>query len=242
MRLTIAPASSSAWRFRLPAFLLAIFVLVGVLAAAPAAQAGTPSAALNAQDQAFLRGAHQAHLTAVAAARIALRKATLPQTKALANRWLIDHTRLDNALRPVARQLNVDLPSRPDSTQQAMLARYEQTNGAAFDGLWVSTQRQSQAAIRRLVEAELTSGENADVKALARDTSPVISQHAQLLDGSAPAVGAAPAEVNSGNGISSGNRPRIATTLAGVGLALLVGSAWLWRRRIAPDATTGAGR
>jgi putative membrane protein len=220
---------SSAGKLWLPALLSAFLVLAG---AAPAyAVPAAPAAALNAQDEAFLRGAHQAHLAAVAAARIALRRATEAQTRTLANRWLTDHTRLDNELRPVARQLSLALPATPDSTQQRTLARYEQTSGSSFDGLWVSTQRQAQAAIRRLVEAELTSGQSSAVKQLARDTSPVIAQHAEMLDGSAPAVGAAPGEVNSGNGISDGNRPTIVASLAALGLALVLGSAWLWRRR-----------
>ena len=234
MRLTIAPASGSTGRLRLPALLSAFLFVFGALIAAPAQAA--PEAVLNAQDQAFLRGAHQAHLAAVAAARIAGRKATEQATRTLANHWLADHTRLDNSLRPVARQLSIELPARPDSTQQAVLTRYEQTSGTAFDGLWVTTQRQAQAAIRRLVEAELTNGQSAAVKQLARDTSPVIARHAEMLDGAAPGLGAAPGEVNSGNGISDGNRPQIAASLAAVGLALVVGSTWLWRRRPASGA------
>jgi putative membrane protein len=240
MQITSAPATGSLRRIRLSALVTALFVLVGALLSAPA-QAADPAAPLNAEDQAFLRGAHQAHLAAVAAARVALRKATQAQTRTLANRWLTDHTRLDNALRPVAREVDVDLPAAPDATQQAVLTRYEQTNGAAFDALWVSTQRQAQASIRRLVEAELTSGQNPDVKALARETSPVIAQHAQLLDGSAPALGAAPGEVNSGNGISAGDRPTIAAALAAAGLVFLLGSAWLWRRRPALANGNNAG-
>ena len=218
---------------RLSALVTVLLVLLGAMVAAPAQAA--PEAVLNAQDQAFLRGAHQAHLAAVAAARVALRKATEQATRVLANRWLADHTRLDNALRPVARQLSIELPARPDATQQAVLTRYEQTSGSAFDGLWATTQRQAQAAIRRLVEAELSSGQSAAVKRLARDTSPVIAQHAEMLDGAAPGLGAAPAEVNSGNGISAGNRPEIAATLAVVGLAFVAGSTWLWRRRTPSD-------
>jgi putative membrane protein len=236
MRLTIVSPGSR----RSAALLFALIVLVGALVGGafqtPAAAAPVPG--VNAQDQAFLRGAHQAHLAAVAAARIAIRKGTEKSTRDLANRWLTDHSTLDNALRPVAKKLGVELPARPDATQQAMLSRYEQTTGSAFDGLWITTQRQAQASVRRLVEAELTGGQSGEVKRLARQTSPVIAQHAQVLDDSAPGVGAAPGQVDGGRGISSGNRPLIAGTLAAVGLAFVLGSAaWLWRR--ATDKATG---
>ena len=214
-------------RIGLAALLSTVFLLVGL----PGTAFAAPVPGVNAQDQSFLRGAHQAHLAAVAAARIGSRKATDQETRDLANRWLTDHSRLDNELRPVAKKLGVDLPARPDATQQAMLNRYEQTSGPSFDGLWVSTQRQAQASIRRLVEAELTGGQNGEVKNLARNTSPVVASHASLLDDSAPAVGAAPGQVDGGRGISPGNRPVIAGTLAAVGVAFLLGSAWLWRRR-----------
>lgn len=218
---------------------IGIAVLLATLCVAllPGRALAAPVAGVNAQDQSFLRGAHQAHLAAVAAARIGSRKGTDQETRDLANRWLADHSRLDNQLRPIAKKLGVDLPARPDATQQAMLNRYEQTTGTAFDGLWVSTQRQAQASIRRLVEAELTGGQNEEVKNLARQTSPVVARHAALLDDSAPAVGAAPGQVNGGNGISPGNRPVVAGTLAAVGVAFLLGSAWLWRRRgILPES------
>ncbi|GAA3385645.1 DUF4142 domain-containing protein [Cryptosporangium minutisporangium] len=228
MRLRVVSTDS-----RLAALLSVIIVLVGglVVGALGTPAQAAPAPGVNAQDQSFLRGAHQAHLSAIAAARIAIRKATDPETRTIANRWLTDHSRLDNALRPVAKKLGVDLPARPDATQQAMLSRYEQTSGPAFDGLWVTTQRQAQASLRRQVEAELTGGQNGEVKQLARQTSPVVAQHAQLLDDSAPAVGAAPGQVEGGRGISSGNRPVIAGTLAAVGLVLVLASAWFWRRR-----------
>ncbi|MFI5957784.1 DUF4142 domain-containing protein [Cryptosporangium sp. NPDC051539] len=217
---------------RLAAALSTFVVLVGALIGGTPAQAA-PVAGVNAQDQSYLRGAHQANLTAIAAARIAIRKATEKDTRDLANRWLTDHTKLDNDLRPIAKKLGVDLPARPDSTQQATLNRYEQTSGSSFDGLWVTTQRQGQASYRRLIEAEVTGGQNGEAKTQARQASPVVAQHASLLDDSAPAVGAAPGQVDSGRGISSGNRPEIAATLAAVGVAFLLGSAWLWRRRSA---------
>lgn len=210
---------------------LAALLATLLLVALPGAAVAAPVAGVNAQDQSFLRGAHQAHLAAVAAARIALRKGTDQETRDLANRWLTDHSRLDNQLRPIAKKLGVDLPARPDATQQAVLNRYEQTSGPSFDGLWVSTQRQAQASIRRQVEAELTGGQNGEVKNLARQTSPVVAQHAELLDDNAPAVGAAPGQVDGGRGISPGNRPVVAGTLAAVGVAFLLGSAWWWRRR-----------
>ncbi|WP_170323466.1 DUF4142 domain-containing protein [Cryptosporangium phraense] len=213
--------------------LTALIVTIGALLAVAAPAHAAPVAGVNAQDQSYLRGAHQANLAAIAAARIAIRKATEQDTRDLANRWLTDHTKLDNDLRPVAKKLGVDLPARPDTTQQATLNRYEQTSGSSFDGLWVTTQRQGQASYRRLIEAEVTSGQNAEVKALARQASPVVAAHAASLDDSAPAVGAAPGQVDSGRGISPGNRPTIAATLAAIGLAFLVGSAWLWRRRSA---------
>jgi putative membrane protein len=199
----------------------------------PGVAAAAPLPGVSAQDQAFLRGAHQWHLAEISSGRFGERKGTEKVTKSLAARWINDHTRLDNALRPLARQLGVNLPAVPNATQQATLSRYQRSQGAVFDGLWVSTQRQSITDARRLVESELAGGSNTRVKQLAAQTLAVVRDHDTRLDDAAPALGAAPGKVDAGNGISAGTRPRDALILAMLGMALLIGSGlWLRRERV----------
>ncbi|TQS41878.1 DUF4142 domain-containing protein [Cryptosporangium phraense] len=170
------------------AVLLVAFVaaLIGFSAPATAAQTGT---SVNAQDRAFLVGAHQANLAEITAARIALRKATQPVTKRLAVRWIRDHSRLDASLRPVARRLGVALPDRPNAEQRALAARYRATCGPAFDRLWISTQMTAHHKAMALGKSELERGSAAPVRALARASAPVIAEHGELLDRAAQHLG-----------------------------------------------------
>jgi putative membrane protein len=155
-----------------------IAALLGLSVPASAATA----APVNAQDRAFLVGAHQANLAEITAAKIALQKATKPVTKQLAIRWIRDHSKLDASLRPVARKLGVALPSVPNPAQRALAAKYRATSGPAFDKLWVSTQMTAHHQAMALGDSELKRGSNPAVKHLAAASAPVVATHAQLLD------------------------------------------------------------
>jgi putative membrane protein len=203
-----------------------------LLAGWPGTATATPLPGVSAQDQAFLRGAHEWHLAEISAGRFGERQGTVAITRSLGALWVTDHTRLDNALRPLARQLGVNLTAAPDTAQSAVLSRYQRTDGAVFDGLWVSTQRQQLTDARQLAESELTGGSNGRVKQLATQTLTIIRDHDQRLDAAAPALGAAPGRVDAGNGISAGPRSPIALALGLVGAVLVLGcGGWLVRGR-----------
>ncbi|MFG1922818.1 DUF4142 domain-containing protein [Cryptosporangium sp. NPDC048952] len=163
---------------------LATLLAVLIGSAAPA----SATTGVNTQDRTYLRAAHQANLAEITAAKIALDKATEPVTKQLARVWIRDHSRLDAALRPVARKLGVALPAAPNAQQRALAAKYRATSGPAFDRLWISTQMTAHHQAMALGDAELQKGSAAPVKKLARDAAPVIAKHGTLLDKAAKIV------------------------------------------------------
>ena len=192
-----------------------------------------PVAGVNAQDQTFLRGAHQSNLAEIASAQLAQQKATTQTVKDLAARWLTDHTKLDNDLKPVAQRLQVTLPAAPNAQQQATARRYQQLSGAAFDKFWVESQMTGHMAAMQLGDAEAANGQNADVKQLAAASAPVIAEHGRLLDQAAPEVGAQPHGVDAGNGVSESAAGRWlpAGALLGSGVLAAAGSVLYVRRR-----------
>ncbi|SHN46105.1 DUF4142 domain-containing protein [Cryptosporangium aurantiacum] len=182
--------NTSHQRLRRPA-LAALLALLAAAAVATsvATSAGAADRSLNAQDRLFLRAAHQGHLAEITGARIALHQATVPVVRDLATRWIADHTTLDRALTQAAVPLDVELPAGPNADQEELAARYRETSGPEFDRLWVTTQITAHHQAEALVNAELTAGSSAAVKALARAAEPVVAAHHQLLTAAAPGVG-----------------------------------------------------
>ncbi|MFI5954281.1 DUF4142 domain-containing protein [Cryptosporangium sp. NPDC051539] len=164
-------------------------VTVSLLAVLTAGHPGT--ARPNAQDQVFLRTAHQGNLAEISAARIAQQRGTTSGVRDLATRWISDHTSADRSLVQAAIALDVVLPAAPTPAQEALTARYRNAPDAEFDPLWVSTQVTEHQRAASLVTAELTAGASPTVTALAHSAGPMISTHLRLLTALEPAVGAA---------------------------------------------------
>ena len=188
-------------------------------------------AAPSDQDTAYLKAAHQANLAEIAGGRIAQQKATSQQAKDLGERFIADHTKLDQAVQQTASDLGVDLPSAPNAEQQALAARYRAASADDFDALYVSTQMDAHMKSMRLGQTEIANGSDAQAKKVARDAAPVIASHHEALDAAARDLGV-PSRVNSGTGGTADNQlSTTAISLVAFGVLLLIGGAFLLMRR-----------
>jgi putative membrane protein len=145
------------------------------LAMAPAAHAETD--ALNAQDRAYLQGAHQSNLAEIAAGKLAQSKGQTQAVKDLGQLLITDHTKLDAALRKVAAAANVNLPPAPNAQQRAMQAKMDAADAGEFDAVFVSGQIAGHAKTMRLGEREAADGRDAAVKKAAAAAAPVVAAH-----------------------------------------------------------------
>jgi putative membrane protein len=171
---------------RVGGLMVAAFVLMFVgsgiaqASTALAAHAGSGSR-LSAQDRAFLVQAHQSNLAEIATGKLAERKATRADVRALGRMFVADHRKLDAELRVVAKKLEVRLPSQPNRQQRAAAAKLERLSGRAFDKAWLDVQivahRQAIAAGAK----EIAHGTNSDVVRLAKKSAPVIKHHLREL-------------------------------------------------------------
>ncbi len=198
------------------------------LLAIPAAPA---QAAPSAQDTAFLQAAHQSNLAEIAGGTLAQQKGQSQQVKDLGARFVADHTNLDNTVRQVAQALGVTLPDAPNPDQQAVAARYQQTTGAAFDTLFISTQMDAHMAAMRNGEKEIAQGQDPQAKQVAQSAAPVIAGHHDQLTAAAKALGV-PVRVDSGTGgeAATDRSALLPGFLILFGLALVIGAV-VFRRR-----------
>ncbi|MER5643270.1 DUF4142 domain-containing protein [Streptosporangium sp. NPDC002524] len=165
------------------------------LAVAVAVTGGTAGAALSPtpqtvsrQDRDFLVQAHQANLAEIAGGRAAEAKTadttgreSAETVRDLGERFVADHTKLDEAVRDVAGRLGVKLPDRPTAAQREQLGKLETLSGAEFDKAWISEEVEGHRETLDAIEKEIESGSSPEVKKLATDARPVVREHIDLL-------------------------------------------------------------
>jgi putative membrane protein len=149
------------------------FVLIGV---------GAPAQARPVSPDAdFLIAAHQGNLAQIAAGRIAKRKGTTEPVREFGRAFVAYHRKLDVAVREAAADLDVTLPTEPNSEQQALVAQYRSTAGTEFDTLFVGSQLIAHEHAIKLARVVLDTGTEPVVEKLVTDALPVIEKHQEEL-------------------------------------------------------------
>jgi putative membrane protein len=97
-----------------------------------------------------------------------------------------DHSAANQKLVSLAASKNVMLPKTLGDSQQAMRNRLENLEGKQFDKSYVQVQLKAHEDTVKLLENEISSGQDADAKAFAQSVLPTIRHHleaAQTLAG-----------------------------------------------------------
>ncbi|MEV6815782.1 DUF4142 domain-containing protein [Micromonospora sp. NPDC051296] len=157
--------------------LVAALVLVGVAPAAAAQAAAQQSE----QDTQYLQAMHQVNLYEIQAGELAQKKAQNQQVKDLAQQFVTDHTELDNSVKNVAKQLNVQLPNEPTTDQRAALDQLNNASGEEFDRLWVTQGLTSTLQAIQATQTEISQGTESQVVQLAQSALPVLQAHNDAL-------------------------------------------------------------
>jgi putative membrane protein len=145
--------------------------------AAPAASTASAAGKTSAQDEAFLRTAHQANLAEIAGGGVAVDRGASAQVRALGARFVRDHKAIDTALTATARKLGVELPDTPSAAQLALTKRYLAAEGKSFDTLYLTTQLTAHRQAMQAGKKELAHGRNTSVKHLVTKAAPIVKAH-----------------------------------------------------------------
>ena len=120
--------------------------------------AGSASATtVSSSDRKFAMTAAMGGMAEVEMARLALTKASSDAVKQYAQKMIDDHTPNNAELMQIASTKGITLPTAPDAKHRAMMARME-----------------------KLFRDESMKGRDADLKAFAAKTLPVVQQHLQM--------------------------------------------------------------
>ena len=198
--------------------LLTITPVLAVLLTAPAwAQIGNPAGMApgtpqsgpgvpaphqpNQQDRLFVQEAAIGGMAEVEFGRMAEQKGQSDAVKDFGRRMVQDHARANDRLSALAKAANIPLPGDFDPDHLTMRAELEKLSDAQFDWAYIQGQVQDHQKTVQLLEWEIGSGQDAELKQFASETLPVVFQHlqlaqsiaAQLAGGSAQAAAQPPA-------------------------------------------------
>lgn len=136
---------------------------------------------VSSQDRSWLIAAHQGNLAEIASGNLAAEKGHTDAVHNAGRMLTRDHAELDSKLRPVARELGVKLPTRPNAEQQQEAKEFKSLSGTQFDQTWTHTEADGHVKTIELTEREIQSGAVPQVKQLAQSALPVLKKHLNTL-------------------------------------------------------------
>jgi putative membrane protein len=138
-------------------------------------------AMMSSSDRKFAMMAAMGGMAEVEMARLALTKASSDAVKQYAQKMIDDHTTANAELMQIASAKGLTLPTAPDAKHRAMMAKMERLSGAEFDRQYIMMAgHKDHQKMEKLFRDESMRGRDADLKAFAAKTLPVVQQHLQM--------------------------------------------------------------
>jgi putative membrane protein len=133
-------------------------------------------------DAAFVKQAAEGGMIEVAKGRLAAQKGAHEDIKQFGQRMVDDHTKAGDELKAIAGGKNMLLPDEtPKAPMQAAMTKLGKLEGAAFDRAWVDDQLRDHDKTIALFEREAKTGADAELKAFAVKTLPVLKEHRTMV-------------------------------------------------------------
>ncbi len=128
----------------------------------------------------FSSAAAQGGLTEVELGRLAVQRGSNPAVKSFGQQVIEDHSRANSELKTIATRKNIALPTDLNSDQKATMDKLSKLSGSEFDKEYMSDMVKDHEADAKEFESQANKGTDADIKAFAAKTLPMIQRHLQL--------------------------------------------------------------
>ena len=139
------------------------------------------SIAADSQDTMFYTEAAQGGMNEVELGKLAADKGSTTSVKSFGKQMVTDHTMANKELMAIAKQKSVMLSTEPNAEGKATKKTLQGLTGAAFDRAYIESQVKDHDKTIALLERQISSGKDADAKAWATKTLPVVQQHAAMV-------------------------------------------------------------
>src|SRR4051812_5546962 len=154
------------------------FAIACVAFAGPASAAGTHP--VGRWDREYLASTVQGARFEIAAGHVAQRHAQGATAKALADRFVADHSTELKAVLALAKQLGVKAPSGLSIMQRHEISQFSRHSGTAFDRAYIRVERTDHIQDIKDNDAEVAEGTTPAAKAFAQRFLPMYRAHLQL--------------------------------------------------------------
>jgi len=131
-------------------------------------------------DNSFVTKAAEGGAAEIQMAQLAQSKATNPAVKDLANKLVADHTKANDALKPIATKDNITWPTGMSAKDQSEYNRLQALSGAEFDKEYVNYEIKDHKQDINLFQKEADHGSNPEVKAWAAENLPSLQEHLRM--------------------------------------------------------------
>jgi putative membrane protein len=136
---------------------------------------------MNSMDKKFATMAAMGGMAEVEMARLALTKASSDSVKQYAQKMIDDHTKANEELMGIATSKGITLMAAPDAKMRAMMMKMEKMSGMDFDRHYIMMAgSKDHMKMEKLFKDESMKGKDADLKAFAVKTLPVVQMHLQM--------------------------------------------------------------
>lgn len=134
-------------------------------------------------DTDFMTKAALGGMAEIELGKLAATKAQSAEVKQFAQKMVTDHTKAADELKAMAGEKNFSMPIRLDAKHQAVLDKLNGLSGAEFDKAYVEAMVADHEETVATFRSEAEGGKDADVKAWAGKTLPILQMHLDMIKG-----------------------------------------------------------
>jgi putative membrane protein len=134
----------------------------------------------NNTDRVFVHAAAIGGMAEVEFGKLAEQKGEHEAVKEFGRRMVDDHGKANDRLAGLAKEDGIAVPEKFDPEHQAMHDQLKAASGAEFDLAYVAGQVADHQKTAQLLEHEIGSGQDVDLKSFASDTLPVVLEHLRV--------------------------------------------------------------
>jgi putative membrane protein len=155
----------------------------GSQTAGTGSQAAGASTSVPGADKKFAMMVAQTDLAEIQMGNLALQKSTNDDVKKIAQKLVDDHTKTSDAMKQIASQKGLTVPTEPDAKHKALATKLQGESGDQFDKDFITANSADHHKVVKAFQKEADSGKDPDIKGFASQFLPSIQEHTTMIDG-----------------------------------------------------------